>query len=240
MLCFRKGRLGKVREEPTYTNTEQPHDPNDDKAARLDPNNKLYSIPQKHNNSSNKQIGKDIDKIKTLSLNRPPPGPQAYQSGVFLGEDSIHRLSSINRQNSLNPFLSQGIFFEDMELYENTGNVSTQPSHDQTVVQTDLVDDIDPTKRAELLRAAWIEHRATLGKTDKHTDRQTDRRSPEKQQLSEEFSDSETSTFSTTSTSYTYTSSSNNVNSSDQSRSASRSRSNFDSKDTNDSKLNRF
>ena len=189
-------------EEPTYTNTEQTPEPSD-KADRLDPNNKLYSIPQKHNDSSNKQISKDIDKIKTLSLNRPPPqGPQAFQSGLFLGEDSIHRLSSFNRNNSLNPFLREGIFLEDM--YENAPNISSRPLNDQSVVQT-----------------------------DKRTDEQTDRQA-EKQQISEELSDSETSTFSTSS--YTYTSSSNNLNSSEQSAS----RSNFDSKDTNDSKLNRF
>ena len=180
----------------TYTNTEP------DKTNRLDPNNKLYSLPQKQNHSSDKQISKDIDKIKTLSLNRPPSqGPKSFHSGVFLGEDSIHRLSSINRNNSLNPFLTEGIFLE--EMYENAPNLPSRQTTEQTVTQTDKQPD---------------------GQTDKPGVRN---------QISEEISDSDSSTFSS---SFTYTSSSNNINSSERSFS----RSNFDSKDTNDSKLNQF
>ena len=200
---YRKERLGRVHEEVTYTNTQQVPGLTD-KEDRLDPNNKLYSIPQKHNNSSNKQISKDIDKIKTLSLNRPPPqaqGPKSYQSGVFWGEDSIHRLSSINRNNSLNPFLSEGIFLD--EMYENAPNLPSRQTSEQNVKQPDR-------------------------RTDERTDTQQ-----VGNQVSEDDSDLETSTFSS---SYTYTSSSNNVNSSERSAS----RSNFDSKDTNDSKLNKF
>lgn len=193
----KKGKLRKVEEEVTYRNTEQTH-LQTNKADRLDPNNKLYSIPQKHNDSSKKQISKDIDKIKTLSLNRPPPqASQSYQSGIFLGEDSIHRLSSINRNNSLNPFLSDGIFLEDM--YENARSV--------------------PSRQTTELAA-------------QHTDRQTDKQTYN-DQMSDYTSDTESSTYSS---SYTYTSSSNNVNPSERSAS----RSNFDSKDTDDSRLNKF
>ena len=192
-------------EEVTYTNTEQTPSQTD-KANRLDPNNKLYSIPQKHNNSSNKQISKDIDKIKTLSLNRPPPqASQSYQSGLFLGEDSIHRLSSMNRNNSLNPFLSEGIFLEDM--YENAQNVPSRQTSELAGQQTD---------------------RQINRQEDSQTDKQT-----YNNQISDYTSDTESSTFSS---SYTYTSSSNNVNPSERSAS----RSNFDSKDTDDSRLNRF
>ena len=188
-------------EEATYTNTEQTPSQTD-KANRLDPNNKLYSIPQKHNNSSNKQISKDIDKIKTLSLNRPPlQASQSYQSGLFLGEDSIHRLSSMNRNNSLNPFLSEGIFLEDM--YENAQNVPSRQTSEIVGQQT-----------------------------DRQINRQEDKQTYNNQ-ISDYTSDTESSTFSS---SYTYTSSSNNVNPSERSDS----RSNFDSKDTDDSRLNRF
>eukprot|EP00116_Pleurobrachia_bachei_P015116 sb/3475378/ len=42
------------------------------------------------------------------------PGPVG---GLFLGEDSIHRMSSYNRNNSLNPFVAQGSHLD--EVYEN-------------------------------------------------------------------------------------------------------------------------
>lgn len=107
----------------TYTNTAQ--QPGSD---RPDPN---YSLPQKQNKSNHKQIGKDIDKIKTLSLNRaaasaPSHNPN-YQIRPFFG-DSMSR-------NNTNPFLSEQDPLELEELYVNNRQADQQTD---SVTDTDL------------------------------------------------------------------------------------------------------
>ena len=54
------------------------------------------------------------------------PGRAEGPGGLFLGEDSIHRMSSYNRNNSLNPFVVQGSHLD--EVYENTASAGAGPS----------------------------------------------------------------------------------------------------------------